>query len=131
MVIRPWALASAAVLLTVGACGADDAAVRQTASAFGAAVAGGDFTRACALLAPATRATIEYQQSAACPQVLRQANVAPGTVGQIEVWGGEAQARTSSDTWFLTRTNAGWRVAAVGCVEQEPDTPYVCKVSGP
>jgi hypothetical protein len=131
MVLRRSALASTTLLLALCACGADDTAVAKTASAFGAALAGGNFIQACALLAPATRATIEYQQSAPCPQILRQAGVGAGAVQQIEVWGGEAQARTPSDTWFLTRTNAGWRVAAVGCVEQAADTPYVCKVSGP
>jgi hypothetical protein len=122
---------SAAAALVLCGCGAGDPAAAQAASSFGAALGAGDLTRACELLAPATRATLEYQQSQACPQALRQDDLAPGAVVQVEVWGGEARARTSSDTWFLTRTAHGWRVAAAGCVPQAQDAPYLCKVSGP
>ena len=62
---------------------------------------------------------------------MQQDNLSAGAVLQVEVWGGEARARTSSDTWFLTRTAHGWRVAAAGCVPQARDAPYLCKVSGP
>jgi hypothetical protein len=130
--IRGAALASTALaLLAVCACGGDDTAVEKAALAFGAALGAGDLSRACELLAPATRATIEYQQSRPCPQAISQRNLAAGAVSQIEVWGGQAQARTGSDTWFLTRTAEGWRVAAAGCVPQAADAPYACKISGP
>jgi hypothetical protein len=129
---RRAAIASAAAaLLTLCACGADDTAAEKAASAFGAALGAGDLLQACELLAPATRATVEYQQSGPCPQAMQQHDLAPGAVLQVEVWGGEAQARTSSDTLFLTRTAQGWRVAAAGCVAPADDAPYACKVSGP
>jgi hypothetical protein len=129
---RRAAIASvAAALLALGGCGVDDTAVEKAASAFGAALGAGDSSRACELLAPATRATIEYQQSQPCPQAVQQHNLDSGAVLQVEVWGGAAQARTSSDTLFLTRTAQGWRVAAAGCVAQADDAPYACKVSGP
>jgi hypothetical protein len=132
MVIRRAALAlTALALLAVCGCGADDTAVEKTASAFGAALGAGDLSGACELLAPATRATMEYQQSRPCPQAISQRNLAGGAVVQIEVWGGQAQARAGSDTWFLTRTAEGWRVAAAGCVAQADDAAYACKVSGP
>lgn len=121
----------AAALLAVCACGADDTAAEKAASAFAAALGAGDLLQACELLAPVTRATVEYQQSGPCPQAMRQDDLAPGAVLQVEVWGGEAQARTSSDTLFLTRTAQGWRVAAAGCVAPAEDAPYACKVSGP
>jgi hypothetical protein len=130
--MRRWAstAAAGAVLMLCG-CGADDAAAGQVASAFGAALSEGDLSRACELLAPATRATLEFQQSQQCPQALLGDNLPFGPIGQLEVWGGEARARAGSDTWFLTRTRQGWRIAAAGCVSQRDNVPYLCKVSGP
>jgi len=128
---RAATASAAAALFATCACGADDTAAEKAASAFVAALGAGDLLQACELLAPATRATVEYQQSGPCPQAIQQDNLAAGAVLQVEVWGGEAQARTSSDTLFLTRTGQGWRVAAAGCVAPVPDAPYVCKVSGP
>jgi hypothetical protein len=132
MLMRHAGIASAAaVLLALGGCGVDDTAVDKAASAFGAALGAGDLVQACELLAPATRAMVEYQQSRPCPQAMQQGNLAPGAVLQVVVWGGAAQARTSSDTLFLTRTAQGWRVASAGCVALASDAPYACKVSGP
>jgi len=129
---RRAAIASvAAALLAVCACGADDTAAEKAASAFAAALGAGDLVQACELLAPATRAMVEYQQSGPCPTAMQQDDLAPGAVLQVEVWGGAAQARTSSDTLFLTRTAQGWRAAAAGCVAPADDAPYACKVSGP
>ena len=128
---RRAAIGSAVAVLAVCSCGAEDTAAEKAASAFGAALGAGDLLQACELLAPATRAMVEYQQSGPCPQAMQQDGLAPGAVLQVEVWGGEAQARTSSDTLFLTRTARGWRVAAAGCVAPADDAPYACKVSGP
>jgi hypothetical protein len=128
---RRAAIASTAALLALCSCGADDTAAIEAASAFGAALGAGDLAQVCELLAPATRAVLEYQQSRPCPQAVQQDDLAPGAVLQVEVWGGQAQARTSSDTLFLTRTAQGWRVAAAGCVASAGDAPYACKVSGP
>jgi hypothetical protein len=131
MALGRTAMLSATAALVLCGCGGGDPAAAQAASSFGAALGAGDLTRACELLAPATRATVEYQQSRVCPQAMQQDNLSAGAVLQVEVWGGEARARTSSDTWFLTRTTQGWRVAAAGCVSQAQDAPYMCKVSGP
>jgi hypothetical protein len=130
--VRRWAaIAAAGALLVLGGCGADDAAVEQAASAFGAALDAGDVTRACDLFAPATRATLEFQRSQPCPSALRGVAMPSGPLVKVEVWGGEAQAQTRSDTWFLTRTTQGWRIAAAGCIRQTDNAPYLCKVSGP
>ena len=32
------------------------------------------------------------------------------------------------DTVFLDETTDGWRVSALGCTEQTPDTPADCEV---
>jgi hypothetical protein len=130
--VRRWAgMAAATSALILCGCGSDDAALERAAASFGAALSAGDGVRACELLAPATRATLEFQQPQPCPQVLLSDNLGSGPVLQVEVWGGEARARTSSDTWFLTRTSQGWRIAAAGCVPQGDNVPYLCKVSGP
>ena len=131
MALSRRAMLSTGAALVLCGCGGVDPAAAQAASSFGAALAAADLTRACELLAPATRATLEYQQSRACPQAMQQGNLSGGAVLEMEVWGGEARARTGSDTWFLTRTANGWRVAAAGCVPQAQDAPYLCKVNGP
>jgi hypothetical protein len=120
---------SAVVLLLASACGGGETGAAQAASAFGAALDGGDTARACQLLAPATRSLLEYQESQPCAQAIGQRKLTSGALRGVVVWGGEAQARTSTDTWFLTRTGQGWRVAAAGCVAQD-DAPYTCKVNG-
>jgi hypothetical protein len=130
--MRRWAgIATWGAALVLCGCGAQDAAVDQAAAAFGADLGAGDLSRACELLAPATRATLEFQQSQPCVQALQNAKLGAGPVVQVEVWGGQAQARTNFDTWFLTRTAQGWRVAAAGCVPHGDNAPYLCKVSGP
>jgi hypothetical protein len=130
--MRRWAsTAAAGAVLMLGGCGVDDAAAGQVASAFGAALSAGDLSRACELLAPATRATLEYQQPQPCPKALLGDNLPSGPIDQLEVWGGEARAHAGSDTWYLTRTGQGWRIAAAGCVRQGDNVPYLCKVSGP
>jgi hypothetical protein len=117
-----------ALLLAMSACGSDDAGASQAASAFGAALGAGDMAGACELLAPVTRSLLEYQESQPCAQAITRRTPPTGFLQGVEVWGGEAQARTSTDTWFLTRTAQGWRVAAAGCVAQG-DAPYTCKVN--
>jgi hypothetical protein len=129
---RQWtAITACGAALVLCGCGAQDAAAGQAAAAFGVALGAGDVSRACALLAPATRAALEFQQSQPCAQSLQDAELGAGPVVQVEVWGGQALARTGSDTWFLTRTSQGWRVAAAGCVPHGDNAPYLCKLSGP
>jgi hypothetical protein len=80
------AMLPAAAALVLCGCGGGDPGAVQAASSFGAALGAGDLTRACELLAPATRATLEYQQSRACPLAMQQDNLSPGAVLQVEVW---------------------------------------------
>jgi hypothetical protein len=124
-------VAACGAALVLCGCGAEDTAASQAAAAFGAALGAGDLARACDLLAPATRATLEFQQPQPCAQTLQEAELRPGPVAHVEVWGGAAQVHAGSDIWFLTRTAQGWRVAAAGCVPHGADAPYLCKVSGP
>ena len=84
----------------------------------------------CDLLAPATLAAFEKDQTAPCTDAVQQLSLDGGAVTSVEVWGGDAQVRMDGDTLFLTETRAGWRVAAAGCTSRG-DAPYDCEVEGP
>jgi hypothetical protein len=116
----------AGAALTTGCAGLEQPDVEQAASAF----ATGDPSARCELLAPATLATVEAEQGAGCAQAIGGLAPSGGQVVQTEVWGTEAQVRLTADTMFLTRTTAGWRVAAAGCTPNG-DAPYTCRVEGP
>ena len=81
--------AAAVLVLALSGCGID-AGAAQAAAAFRAALATGDTTRACPLLAPDTRGLLEYQQAQPCAQALRERSLATGAVQGVEVWGGQA-----------------------------------------
>lgn len=81
----------------------------------------------CALLAPATVAALEYDESAPCADALGQMDLPGGQVVSSAVWGDNAQVRLTGDTLFLTRTDAGWKVAAAGCVPRG-EAPYLCRL---
>jgi hypothetical protein len=125
-----WVLGGAAVLAMVAGCaGSEQSAAERAASDFGAALARRDTARACDLLAPATRTTLELDESLPCPVALGTVSLPNGQVVEASVWSGTAQIRTSEDTLFLTRTSAGWRIAAAGCRPQG-EAPYQCRVEG-
>ena len=81
----------------------------------------------CALLAPATVAALEHDESAPCADALGQLDLPGGQVVSSAVWGDNAQVRLTGDTLFLTRTAAGWKVAAAGCTPQG-EAPYLCRL---
>jgi hypothetical protein len=81
----------------------------------------------CALLAAATVAALEHDESTPCPDALGQLDLPGGQVVSSAVWGENAQVRLTGDTLFLTRTDAGWKIAAAGCAPQ-PDAPYLCRL---
>ncbi|MGY1703810.1 hypothetical protein ACI79C_04485 [Geodermatophilus sp. SYSU D00697] len=92
--------------------------------------ASGDPEQRCELLAPATRAALESDESAPCADALDQIPLQGGTLEAVEVWSGNAQVRLSGDTVFLTETDAGWRVTAAAC-RPRGEAPYDCEVEGP
>jgi hypothetical protein len=81
----------------------------------------------CALLAPATVAALEHDESAPCADALEALDLPGGQVMSSAVWGDAAQVRLTGDTLFLTRTDMGWKVAAAGCVPQG-EAPYLCRL---
>jgi uncharacterized protein DUF6766 len=61
---------------------------------------------------PDTRGLLEYQQAQPCAQALRERSLATGAVQGEQERGPERETeRVVADTWFLTRTGQGWRVA--------------------
>jgi hypothetical protein len=122
-----WSGAAAALVLASGcAAGADEA--RAVAAAFEDPA--GDPGERCALLAPASRAALESDESASCAELIGELPIPGGDVTSVEVWGGNAQVRVGGDVVFLTQTGAGWRVTAAAC-ERRGEAPYDCEVEGP
>jgi len=116
--------AVAAVTMATGGCAdLQRPEVEQLAAAF----TGSGTDDRCGLLAPATVAALEYDESAPCADALGQLDLPGGQVVSSAVWGDNAQVRLTGDTLFLTRTEAGWKVAAAGCVPQG-EAPYLCRL---
>ncbi len=123
----PVALVSAGMLLT-GCSSMQQPEVEEVAATFEDPDA--DPGARCDLLAPATLAAFENDESAECTEVIEQAPLEGGEVQSVEIWGGNAQVRLAGDTLFLTETRAGWRVTAAAC-ESRGEAPYDCEVDGP
>nr|WP_294697148.1 hypothetical protein [uncultured Friedmanniella sp.] len=47
----------------------------------------------------------------------------------MQVWGDNAQVRTSSGVLFLAKFSSGWKLTGVGC-RPRPERPYDCTVEG-
>jgi hypothetical protein len=122
------AVALSALLALGGCASSQDGDVRDVAAEF--LDPGSAAGARCDLLAPATRAALESDESAPCPDVIGDLALGGGAVRSVEVWGGNAQVQLVDDTLFLTETPAGWRVAAAAC-EPRGEAPYDCEVDGP
>ena len=120
-------LAAVAALagLGTGCTSVQGTEVQRAASGFAAAEPGAR----CELLAPATLATLAAEESAPCPEAIEQLPLGTGEVVAAEVWGDEAQVRLADDTLSLTRTAAGWRIAAAAC-RPAGERPYECRLEG-
>jgi hypothetical protein len=124
------------VLVVAGACVAltgcssmQRSEVEQVATDFEDPAA--DPQTRCDLLAPATLAAFEQDESASCAEAIEQVPLGGGgEIESVEIWGGDAQVRLSGDTLFLTETRAGWRITAGAC-EPRGEAPYDCGVEGP
>jgi hypothetical protein len=117
------AAAAVAAMAMAGCAGLQQPKVERVAAAF---MQAGPVDR-CALLAPATVAALEHDESAPCADALAKLNLPGGELVSSAVWGENAQVRLTGDTLFLTRTAAGWKVAAAGCTPQG-EAPYLCRL---
>jgi hypothetical protein len=120
--------AAGAGLLLAGCASVDQPAVERVATAF--EDTSGDPQARCDLLVPATLAALEQDQSKPCAEAIADVPLQGGTVHGVQIWGGDAQVRVGGDTVFLSRTSAGWKIAAAGCTPRE-QAPYDCDVEGP
>jgi hypothetical protein len=116
-------LAASAAVLMGGCAGLQQPEVERVAATFSQSGA----ADRCSLLATATVTALEHDESAPCPDALGQLELPGGQVVSSAVWGDNAQVRLTADTLFLTRTDAGWKVAAAGCRPQG-DAPYLCRL---
>lgn len=126
---RAVALVGVLVAAASGCSEAQDRAAAETAEQFYAAVESRDGAVACRLMAP--RAGEELEQSAGKPcdrAILQEDLPAGGSVGAAEVYGTMAQVTYGTDTVFLTRFDAGWRVVGSGCTPAGRDVPFSCLV---
>ncbi|WP_231127062.1 hypothetical protein [Motilibacter aurantiacus] len=117
-------------LACAGCAGARAEAAETAATQFARALQEQDGAAACAVLAPSTADELEQDAGQECPAAVTDAelNEAGAAVG-VDVFDGQARVRLEHDTYFLSRFDDGWRVAAAGCTER-PGLPYDCTVKG-
>lgn len=108
---------------------AEQPAAVAASRAFTQAVGAGDTAGACALLSDEARGNLEAISTRPCVESLARLALPADPPQSVEVWGDNAQVRTSSDVLFLSRFSSGWRVTAVGC-RPRPDQPYDCALEG-
>jgi hypothetical protein len=117
-----------------GGCGRDGDrdAVRSVTERFYAELDAGDGDAACARLSTDTRTALEGEEQQACSEAVRSLEVEGGSLTRIQVYVTNAKADLSSgESAFLSYTEDGWRLSAVGCqpVGGKPaDQPYDCEL---
>lgn len=131
----------AATLLCAGvvgalltACGATSGRVdgaRDAGRAFQRAVAAGDYTTACDLLAPRTRQQLEEDEKQRCGRALAGQELPKGLPDHgPQVYGRQASLDAGGQKLFLSQFGGGWKVVAAGCTPRGDDKPYRCVVKG-
>jgi hypothetical protein len=120
---------AASTLLTGCALSPDASAAADAAESFHAAVAAGDGSAACDLLAPATADELEQAQAAPCADAVLSADlVEGGTAVDSHAYGRQAQVVLTDDVVFLTVSGGRWLVTAAGCTPRH-ERPYDCEIS--
>jgi hypothetical protein len=122
---RGLVVASALALLATGCASAQQPEVERVATVF--EDPSGDPQERCGLLLPKALEQLEQDAGAPCGEAIGNLPLVGGEIGGTEVWGSDAQVRLGEDTVFLTRTAAGWRIAAALCTPR-PTGPYDCEV---
>ena len=123
-------LAVATMVWVAGCTPAAEPQARAAAAAFQGAVDRGDSTAACGLLSQAARENLESASATRCAQALPRLELPTGSVGDVAVWGDNAQARLGSGVLFLAEFGSGWKVTAAGCTFRSEKLPYACDVEG-
>jgi hypothetical protein len=120
----------AAAVLLAGCTPAAEPEARTAAEAFQAAVSSRDLSSACGLLSDSARDSLESAAGTPCAHALGRLDLAGGEVGQVNVWGDNAQAKVGPNALFLAEFTSGWKVTAAGCTFRSEDLPYDCNVEG-
>ena len=128
------AFAVALVLAAMaGGCGRDGDrdAIRAVTERFYAALDAGDGAAACAGLSTDTRSALESEEQSPCAEAVGSLEVEGGDLTRIQVYVTNAKADLASgESAFLSHTEDGWRLSAVGCqpVGKPADRPYDCEL---
>lgn len=115
-------------------CGQSDdrAQVRAVAERFFGAVAAGDGAAACAELSADTRSQLESQEGRDCRDAVTGLTLEGGRLTREQVFVTNAKVDLASgQSAFLSRTEQGWRLSAVGCEPEggkPADRPYDCEL---
>ncbi|AXB47265.1 hypothetical protein [Amycolatopsis albispora] len=125
--IKALGSVSVTAVLLAGCGSAAESAVRETAQRFLDA----DTTDACGLLSARAMEDLTQHGRQTCPDALTAARTPGGTVGEVLVWGSDAQAKAGAETLFLHEYEDGWRITGGGCQPSAPELPYRCLVGGP
>ena len=122
------------LVLGLGAtgCGRSDDRERATAVAerFFTAIGSGDGATACEQLSVDTRQTLEQGEQKPCREAIGELEIEPGAPARVDVFltGAEAEL-DNGDRAFLSETQEGWRLSAVGCkpgAEPPAEEPMDC-----
>jgi hypothetical protein len=131
--VRPRVLAVLAAGAVLAGCGTaeDRDQARAAAERLYAAVEADDGAGACRQLSPDTRTELESQEQSACEKAVLELDLqtAGARAERTEVFTNEAAVHLSGgDTVFLDETQEGWRVSALGCRDQQTNSPADCEV---
>jgi hypothetical protein len=113
------------LLLSLTGCARSTSAAEDVARQFVQAVSAHDGTSACSLLTPAAAQSAGGVAKLPCAKAILHLSEQGADVSDAQVWGDAAIVDIGSDTVFLRRLPAGWRVSAAGCTKR-PDAPYDC-----
>jgi hypothetical protein len=124
--------AVAVACLPLAGCGQSDdrAEVRSVTERFFAALEADDGAAACAALSTDTRAALEDEAQRECREAVTELRLEGGPPTRVQVYVVSAKADfPSGESAFLSRTQEGWRLSAVGCEPQRgkpADEPFDC-----
>jgi hypothetical protein len=111
-------------------CAASSVPPEDAAEHFQRALTDADWSTACTLLAPRTRAELEKSAGKPCTAALEDEDLSDaGAVRDSRGFGTMAQVRFDRDTVFLADFASGWKVVAAGCAPV-PAKPYDCALQG-
>jgi hypothetical protein len=131
--MRNWlgAVAALTMLPLVAGCASSPhrTTVSTAAVSFVQALAEGDGSAACDLLAPDAQKSASGATGTACEDAIISIEDDDTTIGGVQVWGDAAQVHVGTDVLFLRRLSGKWLVSAAGC-EPQAEGPYDCKVGG-